>query len=471
MYKIYKFFFIFFIFSILKSFLFAQNILCEPYLRIAFFPFYVMDETLKESQEKEYTFLGTGIAKLVFSNLREKFFLEQTTQPIVQSHFIKKNISETCHFYTLATIEFMEKELPSFPNHGFENPNNPDMKKADIIDRAKNYVISKTYHSFFIGMVILRDKDIKVEIEFVNLFDENHNFTFSFLLDKKDIYGNENLEKIHKISFEIQKKLFNLNPTSYSIKGEGEYQVYVNEISYGRNIKKIFLPRGNFVIEIFNDECKKKYRTNEITNREIIFACENKDLISLNINSNPADSDIFLDEKWIGKTPLSLKVPRKVYRVRISKESFLEQYYMLDLTKNFSDVLFINLLPKSTFRKKNVIANLTFYDISFGFAIQSFFFMGGWIYSNVQKEKIISSVRSNIIPTFLLNPLELKPEQYLILENARKKAFFWHRRSQIFGAAALSSLFLSTFFFYKGIDLDIENNPYKNLSFRFVKEF
>ncbi len=460
-----------FLFLLSKTYLFSQNVLCDSYFKIAFLPFFVTEINPKESLINDYAFIGNGIAKLIFSNLKQKFFIKQSINPVIYTNFHKFQNQENCNDYALAVIEYIEPKKFFLSDNRESSFLKVPLEKQNLKDKVKNYSISEGYYAFFVGVVILKESDIQIEIDYVNLMNQNHSFSIMFFLDRKDVYSKENLNKIQEISFKIQEELLKSNTNIFSIKIEGDYQVYVNQITYGKNLKKISLPDGDFLIEIYHQKCKNFFRTKEISNKEIFLNCPEKDLVSISITSNPQNSEIFLDEEYIGKTPLDIKVPKKIYRIRISKENFLEQYFVLDLTKNFTDTLNFDLQPKNIEKNKTILSNWGFYDLSFGFGIQSFIFLGGWIHSNQQKEKALSTVRSELIPYFFIDPLEMKLEQYIILENARKKALFWHRQSQIYGGASIASLFLSAFFMYKGIDLDIQSNPYKNLSFRFFVSF
>jgi len=176
------------------------------------------------------------------------------------------------------------------------------------------------------------------------------------------------------------------------------------------------------------------------------------------IDSEPTNADVFVDERFVGKTPLSLDLPEKIYRVRISLDGYIDKNILIDLQKSSTNKIFVSLNKGNNqeyyYQKQYAISNWTYYDLSFGMAIQSLFFAGGWAYTQVQKEKVLDSVRSPFIPNYFINPLELTLIQYAILENARKKSIYWHRQGQLYGGLGILSLFASGYFLYKGIQSD-----------------
>ncbi|MFN3603790.1 MAG: PEGA domain-containing protein [Leptonema sp. (in: bacteria)] len=462
-----KFLFIF----IFPIFLYAQNQFCDFYFRISLIPFLVVYSNQKEYQESEKDYLSEGISKMIFSNLKEKFFIQEPPLILVDTNFVygKQNL---CEALSLARIELMGK-LSEIESKISDTTNLRELEsiKKKYIEKIINYGISKNFQAVLSGVIIVKEKELHIEIFYENLLNKTRNFSIVFWLGKENPYDIENLKKIQEVSQKIQKEFFKINELYYRINAKEEYQVYVNGISYGKNVSEIFLPKGNFIIEIYKENCKNTYNTKELLDKVIHFDCPLQDSITIHITSNPDNCDIFLDDAFLGQTPKEIAISKKIYRLRISKKNYQDQFLILDLTKNFQNKIHLNLVSENQKEVKTFVANWTYYDISFGFAVQSLIFVGGWTYANVQKEKALSSVRSNLLPTFFLNPFEINPEQFWILETARKKSLFWHRQAQMYGGLSIFSLVLSSYFFYKGIDLDIQNSPYKSLSIRFFINF
>lgn len=467
MYKI--LFFLFLLFINFKSY--SNDKFCNSYFPISFFPFTIVYLNKIEYDSKNYDFLKEGIPRLIYSNLREQFFIEESSLPVLKTNFRNQNNKETiCNSSLLAKI-FLESNIKI--NSDFFISKGEELKKIqeDLYSQSRNLTISKNSMAFLVGLILIKDKELEIEILYENLVNPDYNFSLKFSLDKKDPYSEANLKIIYDNSLKIQSKFFNNLSKKIIIIALKDYLVYVNQISYGKNIEEIFLPDGDFLIEIYKDGCKKSFNSKSI-DYKIVFDCEKEIEHKVSISSDPEGADIFIDENFVGQTPKEVLITKKIVRLRILKERYLEKYIILDLNQKKQDQIKIKLLGIENQREKNILSNWTYYDLSFGFAIQSLFFASGWAYSNIQKEKALDSVRSKILPTFLFNPLEFKVEQYYILEKARKKSLYWHSQSQIFGGLGFFSLFLSGFFLYKGIIFDIQKNSYYNsYSFYFTKNF
>lgn len=466
MYKIFLFLFVLLI--SIKSY--SNDKFCNSYFSISFFPFTVVYLNQFEYDTKNYNYLKEGIPRLIYSNLKEQFFIEESFLPVLKTNFKNQNNNkENCKPYLLAKI-FLEFNVKI--NSEFFLAKSEELKtiREDLYNQSRNLAISKDFKAFLVGLILVKEKELEIEILYVNLVNPNYNFSIKFSLEKDDPYSEKNLKIIYDHSLKIQNTFYK-NSKKFVISAPKDYQVYVNQISYGKNVEEIFLPNGDFFIEIFKDGCKRSFYSRNIDNK-IIFDCEKEVEHKINISSEPEGALIFIDENFIGQTPKEVLIAKKVVRARISKEGYLEKYIVLDFNQKKQNQINVKLLRIENQKEKNIVSNWTYYDLSFGVAIQSLLFASGWAYSNVQKEKVLDSVRSILIPTFFFSPLEFKVEHYYILEKARKRSLYWHSQGQIFGGLGLLSLFLSGFFLYKGIMIDIQTNPYHDsYSFYFTKNF
>jgi len=428
---LYRFFFILMIFSQL---LFAESF-CKYDHTINLIKFFVLDNN------KDYQYLEEGIPRFIYSYLRSKFFIASFNNPTITI-----NQKSQCSQTYLATVKLKLDSKANVQND------------LDIKTQLKNLSLQLDADSIITGTIQPNEKNLKVKIYYFNSLT-NDFLEKQIFLNKEDPYQEENQKILKENIFNIYKYITRNNLKKIFIKTSlKDYSVYVNDISYGKNLESLELPEDDFKISVYHEDCKKTYFTNQIKNSNIYFDCDNNIKKLILIDSEPTNADVFVDERFVGKTPLSLDLPEKIYRVRISSDGYIDKNILIDLQKSSTNKIFVSLNKGNNqeyyYQKQYAISNWTYYDLSFGMAIQSLFFAGGWAYTQVQKEKVLDSVRSPFIPNYFINPLELTLIQYAILENARKKSIYWHRQGQLYGGLGILSLFASGYFLYKGIQSD-----------------
>jgi len=428
---LYRFVFILMIFSQL---LYAESY-CKYDHTINITKFFVVDNN------KDYQFLEDGIPRFIWSFLRTKFFIASSKNPTITI-----NQQSQCSQTYLATIKLKLDSQANFQNELY------------IKTHLKNLSLQLDADSVITGTILPTEKNFKIKIYYFN-FLTNDYLEKEFFLNKEDPYQEGNQKILKENIYDIYKYIIRNNLKKIFIKTYlKDYSVYVNDVSYGKNIEYIELPQDNFKISIYHEDCNKTYFSNQIKNSNIFFECDKNILKTILVDSEPTNADVFIDERFVGKTPIRMNLPEKIYRVRISSEGYIDKNILIDLQKSSTDKIFVSLTKGNNqeyyYQKQYVISNWTYYDLSFGMAIQSLFFAGGWAYTQIQKEKILDSVRSSLIPNYYINPTDLTLIQYTIFENARKKSLYWHRQGQIYGGLGILSLFASGYFLYKGIQSD-----------------
>ncbi|GIX40358.1 MAG: hypothetical protein KatS3mg129_0091 [Leptospiraceae bacterium] len=421
--------------------LFSQDYFCKKNYYIHLVKF----SLIEKDHQQEYTFLENGIPKFLFSFLRSKFFIKSELIPDLISNL--NPYQKQCDKYILANLI-----LNSDASINFD-------KNKNIKSQLKNQLLNLNADSILTGIIFIKDT-IDIEFYYFNIYN-NQFITKKISITKENPYHQENLLKFKEIADFFLSEITKNNIHKYYIKTSlKDYQVYVNDISYGKNLKDLSLPEGEFKISIYHDNCKQEYFSSHITNSMINFECLNISKKTLEIISSPENSEVYVDEKLVGKTPLKIELPLNIYRIRISKQGYIDKNIIINLKKETNKKLNITLREGNNedyyYKKHYAISNWTYYDLSFGLTIQSLFFAGGWAYANIQKEKVLDSIRSPIIPNYYVNPLELSLIQYVIIEHARKKSLYWHRQSQIYGGLGILSLLSAGYFLYKGISIDLE---------------
>ncbi len=444
---------LFFLYMISIPSIYADDEFCKKELNIVFIPFYL------ENQEMDY--LKKGIPKMMYSYIKNKFFLSTKTLPILTLNNKILKTNQKCLPYAIAHIELNTQE-----DTKINNTNN-------LVNELYNICIKNNWDAIISGFINVQEKNIKVTTVYVNAYNKKDFILKEFIINKDEPYKEEIYKNItNEIFLEINKS----NTKKIQIQSSlTNYRVYINDLSYGLNLREIYLPDGNFVITIYHENCKKNYTTDQIQNK-IYFECEEDIKKQISIESHPSNADVYMDEKYMGKTPITLQLQEKIYRLRLSLEGYVDKNVVINLKNNKNNNYVFTLLKgdnKEYYYNNNIISNWTYYDLSFGMGIQSLIFAMGWAYANIQKEKVLDSIRSPLIPLYNLNPLELNIIQLYVIENTRKKSLRWHRIGQTYGGLSILSIFSSIYFFYKGIQLDLErgyeygNNFHFKVYFRF----
>lgn len=453
----YKYFII--LFLLFNINLHSIEVFCKKEFHISIIPF-IWDQSTSQEDLKEFKFLESGIPRMIYSNLKKEFFVDRIKIPLIKIQLNTGSID--CKSFTLVKINALEEAI-SFTLKPDQN----------IQEQLFNLAIQNQYDGILTGVLTKKDQNIIIKVIYLNSYDKNDYYQNQYEITMNNPYNEKNQMIFLKIANDFMTTILKKNNKKFNIKSSiKEYKLYVNDISYGTNIKEFLLPEGNFKINIYSENCKEELYTKDLVDNNIKFDCKNIEYRKVSIHSDPVNSSVFMDEKFVGNTPLELELPEKIYRLRITKDGYIDKFILIDLEHKKNTNFFAKLEKGDNanfyYKKQYAVSNWTYYDLSFGFALQSLVFAGGWAYSNIKKEKALDSIRSPIIQNYFYNPLELSLLQYSIIENARKQSLYWHRQSQIYGGLGFLSLVISGFFLYKGIEFDLDKTyEYGSVSVRF----
>jgi len=209
---LYRFFFILMIFSQL---LFAESF-CKYDHTINLIKFFVLDKNI------DYQYLEEGIPRFVYSYLRSKFFIASFNNPTITI-----NQKSQCSQTYLATVK-----LKLDPKANVQND-------LDIKTQLKNLSLQLDADSIITGTIQPNEKNLKVKIYYFNSLT-NDFLEKQIFLNKEDPYQEENQKILKENIYNIYKYITRNNLKKIFIKTSlKDYSVYVNDISYGKNLESL----------------------------------------------------------------------------------------------------------------------------------------------------------------------------------------------------------------------------------------
>ncbi|MCS7205898.1 MAG: PEGA domain-containing protein [Leptospiraceae bacterium] len=440
MYRIF-FFLLFLAFSSVSP----ENQICKKIFKILILPVFF---DLKAEKHQELLYLQEGISEILFSYLRTNYWIRKKITPALTFRFTKERFFE-CGDQILEFQLFKEIKEISLK---------PKTSKMDIFfDLAIQYQAD----GIVSGFMETKKESLEIEWIYIDAWDRKNSFSKLITLDIKNPYSEENQKKIFDVAQYLTKEALKENRLKINIQSDiQEYFVYVNSLTYGKNTKEILLPHEDFEISIYSEFCHKTYSLKDQKKKMIEYHCDDVKYSEILIKTHQPDVDVFFDERYMGKTPLVVKIPKKIYRLRLSKEGFLDTNAILDLNQSKNEYFFTLREGNNQefyYAPRTVIGDWDYYDLSLGFALQSLIFAGGWVYYNIQKEKVLDSIRSPQIPNYYEFEKWGLSEFYKI-ETARKKSFEYFQRAQTSATLGIGSLLFSFGFLYLGIRNDEERS-------------
>lgn len=115
----------------------------------------------------------------------------------------------------------------------------------------------------------------------------------------------------------------------------GEYRVRVSKIGYEEWERLVQVEEGKeLVLEV--NLVSLSERTAPIT------------MTSININTNPPKSDIYLDDLYVGQAPITIDKEEGFYKVQIKHQGFLEYTSLIQIKKGEHSHFFFSLTKPST---------------------------------------------------------------------------------------------------------------------------
>ncbi|HOJ50254.1 MAG TPA: PEGA domain-containing protein [Spirochaetota bacterium] len=234
------------------------------------------------------------------------------------------------------------------------------------------------------------------------------------------------LNFIKPIVLSIMKKLINnLTKDEYyllEIENTEGAIIYIDEQYI--NTDAIYINKGKHILKAIKDNYKTKKLELEINNdTKIKIEMEKNEEKEITVNSSPNGAALFLDDLFIGFTPVSFKVIKnKTYNIRLSLEGF-EHYNLNFNTKNQENNNIKIILKKYNYeveeKKKtiNKIKNFTFY---------SFFpFFAGFIYTKERADYYQSKFET-------IQSMEVSQWSKYNINQVYDRAIFFNNAQQFF---------------------------------------
>ena len=135
---------------------------------------------------------------------------------------------------------------------------------------------------------------------------------------------------------------------------------YVNGILKGNNKWNGNIPPGNYIIEARKSGCAIQSKTMELRENDsinIIFQAMSAVTSKLTINFKPDGSEVILDAKSIGTTPLQVEIPIGDHRISIKKEYYQTEFNFFDIEEGQDMLMEGTLKYKDEFSEIYVKAN------------------------------------------------------------------------------------------------------------------
>ena len=155
--------------------------------------------------------------------------------------------------------------------------------------------------------------------------------------------------KYDKLGRQIEMAYFDLNDNPVML-DQKFYSKQITEYDKKENIilsENYYDDKGN-LISLYDDNVGTKKINKETPT----------DLLTLNITSNPIESQVFIDEVYAGNTPLITKLEFGDYRIKVAKSGYLSEDFLIyskditDISKNINlkkepELIFENILKKA----------------------------------------------------------------------------------------------------------------------------
>ncbi|MCE9597876.1 MAG: PEGA domain-containing protein [Spirochaetia bacterium] len=257
-------------------------------------------------------------------------------------------------------------------------------------------------------------------------------------------------------------------PVQYAVKFESSEDggmVFLDEQYLGRTPFTWNLPAGTYELRFEQDGKKRINQSIEITGQRSV-RLESRPLAQkgvLKVDSEPPGADVFLDVTKIGVTPLSRSdLPEGAHRVRVSLKDHVDRFAGVEISTK-PTALALVLSPGDTqkvFRDPgHVILDWNYHDLSFYSFVNSMAFYGGWIYFNIQANRIQNSIRpmvTTLMITELITPRDPLTALYQSqqLEENRIKVHAQVRNAKASGIGGGLMLVLTGVFMWRGMAAD-----------------
>ncbi len=242
-----------------------------------------------------------------------------------------------------------------------------------------------------------------------NLAKENGNLVYNFIL-LDSLQGKEHafkiktdrehaFDSIHDIVFEVSKKLWfgKIQKIFISTPKPGAL-VYFDHLYLGQTpLTRVFL-MGDYNLKILQGNELPYEKKISLSSQELILKLSLSDLESkkkssiLNVSSTPSKAKVYLNQTFIGLTPLSLKnIEVGNHRLRISKEKYIDEFRDLELKPQLPVNVQVNLSEGDTKvfydKKKFAYGKTTYKEVALHSFASSAVFFGGFLFFDALARK------------------------------------------------------------------------------------
>jgi hypothetical protein len=429
---------------------------------ICFFPF------RNDPSEKYLDYLSKGIPGVIASSFRNlKYTFDPNPLPIKFQHVIGTK-SASNHIPINHQIEtdsrYIKLDLEIINS-------TKSILKEEALSEGKNsscfYMITGEYK-------VTNSDNLTIIIEIT----ESKNGSFEKFRVNTSV--KRSFQELGDALIDIKSKYFLSGSSSLTLDlNEKDTFVYLDGELYGKTpiIKSPILP-GKHKLLLIKEGFKRIEKS-----IEVLHGIENKlelklekieTLAIINILSNPSEAEIYIGNKFIGKTPIeNTNVPKGQNRVRASKEGYIDKFSSIDIKDSKSYSMYLNLKEGDTniFYKynNNLFLDYTYTDFGNYSLLSSLLFYGLYTYSGYkessEKDKLNGREIFNSISIYrgleLFSSNEQKYQnlflssalyQQRIINQVEDSTAIYRQAQQIGIGGMVTMLIFSGYFFYTGFN-------------------
>ncbi len=357
----------------------------------------IVIENLKESEE--------GIVKILITNTNSEYFNyiydEKITNTTFESNFnfidtneiLSANVSpnEVSNYLYLEVLEkklvVTKKRLPKNVMINFFKEKYPWILKATnnskfvYSEKGNNDYIFNFYFSIYTtNLSKTKNETLNIALWVV----VSNNIDNTIFLFKTNLEFNSFLMSEYNIFDEIKPFIYKYRVGSLLVEVDEDFDIYIDDFLVGN--KSIFLP---YIMEGYHKITFAKW--NNVVN-ELIFVKSGvvnklkkemkkyKEISEVYINSNPVGAKVFIENSYVGETPLKVLLTPGTYRVWLNKNT-LDHFGQISVSSGVNKFDFTLYDLGDTTKYEILTGVTTFLGVSTGIGIVLY------IWSDDQKRK------------------------------------------------------------------------------------
>ena len=439
------------------------NIEFEKKRTICFFQF------RNEANDKNLEYLSKGIPGVIASSLRN---LKYTFDPNPIPLKIQYEFGQKSNTLPQNSSEYSIDSDPRYIKIDLEiiNGSKPILKE-EALSEGKNkscfYIVSGEYK-------IPSNDSLLVQIE-ITESKSGTTKTYTYKVSQK-----RSFQELGELLSELKSGYFFTGSSNLSLDiSEKDVFIYLDGELYGKTpiVKSPILPGTHKILLI-----KEGYhRLESIIN--ITHGVENHfnfklykiiNIAKITIYSSPKDVDIYIGNKFIGKTPIeNYEVPLGQNRVKASKDGYIDKFSSIDIRDSKLYLLNFNLKEGDSdlFYKynNNLFLNYSYTDFGNFSLLSSILFYGIYAYNGyketTEKDKLNGRAIFNSITIFqginLLTSNDIKSQNLFLtsafyqqskINQVEDSTAIYRQGQQIGIGGVVTMLALSGYFFYTGFN-------------------